>query len=100
MRCYFCCVILNKAASMKKININDIIFATAIIRGTVTASLRLSGLSSVADVIKAIKREIGSFSGIMTVSMRNMTQGWSEQKSLYLSPVVAKRSSGIQLSLF
>lgn len=86
---------------MEKISINDIVFATAVIRGSVKASLRLSGLSSIADVIKAIKREIGSFSGILTISMRNMTQGWTKQKSLYVSPIVSNTPiSGIQLSLF
>lgn len=83
---------------MEKISINDIVFATAEIRGSVKASLRLSGLSSIADVIRAIKHEIGSVSGILTISMRNMTQGWTQQKSLYLSPIASR--AGVQLSLF
>ncbi len=72
---------------MEKISINDIIFATAKIQGRVAASLRLSGIASMADVIKEIKREIGSANGLLTISLRNMTQGWSGRKSVYLSAV-------------
>ena len=72
---------------MEKISINDIIFATAKIKGRVTASLRLSGIMSMADIIREIKKEIGSASGLLTISLRNMTQGWSRQKSVYLSAI-------------
>lgn len=83
---------------MEKISINDIIFATASIRGKVT-NFRFSGLMSMADVIRAIKNEIGSVTGLLTISLRNMTQGWSRQKSVYLSPMPV-RSAGVQLTLF
>ena len=83
---------------MEKISINDIIFATASIRCKVT-NFRFCGLMSMAEVIKAIKNEIGSVSGLLTISLRNMTQGWSRQKSVYLSTVPA-RTPGIQLTLF
>ena len=72
---------------MEKISINDIIFPTAKIQGRVTASLRLSGIMSMADIIREIKKEIGSASGLLTISLRNMTQGWSRQKSVYLSAI-------------
>lgn len=72
---------------MEKISINDIIFATAKIQGRVMASLRLSGIMSMADIIREIKKEIGSASGLLTISLRNMTQGWSRQKSVYLSAI-------------
>lgn len=72
---------------MEKISINDIIFATAKIQGRVAASLRLSGIMSMADIIRAIKNEIGSANGLLTISLRNMTQGWSRQKSVYLSAI-------------
>ena len=72
---------------MEKISINDIIFATAKSQGRVTASLRLSGIMSMADIIREIKKEIGSASGLLTISLRNMTQGWSRQKSVYLSAI-------------
>ena len=72
---------------MEKISINDIIFATAKIQGRVTASLRLSGIMSMADIIIQIKKAIGSASGLLTISLRHMTQGWSRQKSVYLSAI-------------
>lgn len=76
---------------MNIITINDIIFATATVRGAVTANLRLSGLRSMSEVINAVRRETDSFSGLITISLRNMTQGWTQQKSLYLSPMSIHR---------
>ena len=76
---------------MNIITLNDIIFATATVRGAVAANLRLSGLRSMTEVINAIRHEIGSFTGIITISLRNMTQGWTQQKSLYLTPVAINR---------
>ncbi len=70
---------------MNTITLNDIIFATATIRGKVAANLRLSGLASMSEVIRAVRGEIGSFSGLMTISLRNMSQGWVQQKSVYLA---------------
>lgn len=83
---------------MEKITFNDIIFATATIRGKVK-NFRFSGLMSIADVIKAIKQEIGAVSGLLTISLRNMTQGWSREKSIYLSAIPVK-VDGVQLTLF
>lgn len=83
---------------MEIISINDIIFATASIRGKVT-NLKLSGFMTMADVILAVKKEIGNVSGLLKISLRNMTQGWCREKSVYLSPVPVRRA-GIQLTLF
>ncbi len=85
---------------MGKISFNDIIFATATIRGEVAACLRLSGLGSISDVIKAIKGEIGSTNGLLTINLRNMTQGWSGSKAVYMSTVPVMSQPGKQLSLF
>lgn len=81
---------------MDIISTNDIIFASATIHGTIAVTLRLSGLSCIADIIRAVKRELGSFSGLLSISMRNMTQGWTRQSSVYLKPA----APGTQLSLF
>lgn len=85
---------------MGKISFNDIIFATATIRGEVAANLRLSGLKSMSDVIKAIKGEIGSTNGLLTISLRNMTQGWSGSKAVYMSTTPAYAQTVRQLTLF
>lgn len=102
MQGYLCDVIIKKAAHMDTISINDIIYATATVNGSTTANLRLSGLSSASDVVRAIRREIGSFTGMITITTRNMTQGWSRRKSLYLAPRYPKPtpSPGTQLTLF
>lgn len=85
---------------MEKISINDIIFATATIRGSIATTLRLSGLKSMSEVIAAIKKELGVVGGLLTITLRNMTQGWSQSKSLYLAPVAVRPAAGKQLTLF
>lgn len=85
---------------MEKISINDIIFATATVRGTIAASLKLSGLKSMADVITAIKKEIGIAGGLMTITLRNMSQGWSKSKAIYLYNAQSHSTAGTQLTLF
>ncbi len=85
---------------MKKITINDVIFATATIGGHIAANIRLSGLGSIAEVVRAVKNELGSFSGLLNITMRNMTQGWSHSKSVYLSPSVTATCESVQLTLF
>lgn len=85
---------------MEKISINDIIFATATIRGSIAATLRLSGLNSMAEVIAAIKKELGFVGGLLTITLRNMTQGWCWSKSLYLTPAPIRPAIGQQLTLF
>lgn len=84
---------------MGTINTGDTIYATAIIKGRTSANLRLCGLHSMSEVINAIKSEVGSAAGLVTITLRNMTQGWHSSKALYLTPA-CKTSAGIQLSLF
>lgn len=66
---------------MKKINLNDILFATLTRRGRVLASLTISGVTSIADVIRRLRRMVDAGSGLVTFCLRNMTQGWSQQSS-------------------
>lgn len=81
---------------MDIINTSDIIFASATIHGTIAVTLQLSGLHSVSEIIKAIRNEIGSFSGLLSLSVRNLSQGWARQHSIY----IAAAAPGTQLSLF
>lgn len=85
---------------MKKISIHDVIFATATIRGNIAVNIRLCGISSIADIIKVIKQEIGHVGGLLTISLRNMTQGWTQSRSVYLAPVHSTTMPGTQLTLF
>lgn len=69
---------------MGTININDTIYATAQYRGSVAACVTMSGIQSPVEVLGALKREMGGVSGLLRITMRNMTQGWCSQKAVYL----------------
>lgn len=69
---------------MSKINSTDILFATLTKNGMVMANMMLSGLSSVAEVVHALRMRHAIASGMARLSIRNTTQGWASSASLYL----------------
>ncbi len=71
---------------MGKINTSDIIFATITQRGRQIGSFRLSGLESFAEIIRAVRRLSTGAIGLVTVTLRNGTQGWLHTRSIMLSP--------------
>ena len=82
---------------MATINSSDILFATLIQRGRTIASVRLSGMTTINEIIKYLGRMINGTFGMMTVSLRNGTQGWHEERNLmFRRPDPAP----VQLSLF
>lgn len=58
---------------------SDEIFATVSQRGRVLSSLRLSGITSLADILRAIGNEIR---GLATIELRNSTQGWQRRHTI------------------
>lgn len=83
---------------MATISLNDIIFATATFRGSEIVSLSLSGLTSLSELLAELRRRIGTtVKGLVTVSLRNRSQGWSQTRALYMN---ASATEGVQLSLF
>ena len=82
---------------MATINSSDILFATLIQRGRTIASVRLSGMTTFNEIIKYLGRMINGTFGMMTVSLRNGTQGWHEKRNIiFRRPDPAP----VQLSLF
>lgn len=74
----------------------DVMFATVKQRGNTLATLRLSGMSSLAEIINYIKTVIKDKMGLLTLSLRNCTQGWAQERNIILEP----RRISTQLSLF
>lgn len=61
---------------------SDIIFATVIQRGTTVASLRMSGISSMSDIVSRVRTAIGQFTGLTTINLRNGSQGWNHRHTV------------------
>lgn len=70
---------------MKKINPTDTLLATVVCRGMTLCSSRLTGLSSVADVYRALQSIARRGAGIVTLVLRNLTQGWSAKECIILN---------------
>ncbi|MCM1504805.1 MAG: hypothetical protein NC127_06395 [Muribaculum sp.] len=71
---------------MGKINTSDIIFATITQRGKRIGTFRLSGLESFAEIIRTVRRLSAGAIGLVTVTLRNGTQGWRHTRSIMLNP--------------
>ncbi len=88
---------------MKAININDVIFATVSQHGCVLASLTLSGVTSLSDVMKHLRASVSGVVGMVTLQLRNMSQGWSQRTTFVPASAPLGRSCTrmpVQLSLF
>lgn len=83
---------------MATITTRDVLFATASQNGRNLANVRLSGHSSTSSVIAELRRMAGGALGLVRVTLRNATQGWSRVFTLYLRP--ESMQEGVQLSLF
>jgi len=83
---------------MATISTNDILFASASQQGRSLANIRLSGMDSTMGVIAELRRLAGNTIGLVHVTLRNASQGWSRRLTLYLKP--SSQPEGVQLSLF
>ncbi len=82
---------------MGTIDRSDIIYATLTQRGTTLGTYRIEGMSSKADVIRHLRSMVKNCLGIVTLSLRNSTQGWQHRQSLLWQP---RQVVPVQLSLF
>lgn len=62
---------------MATISTGDILFASASQHGRNIATIRLSGQCSTGGVIAELRRIAGHTLGLVQVTLRNATQGWS-----------------------
>lgn len=88
-----------------RINIgkNDTIRATILRHGMTIANLSISGVNSLSAAINKILSSLGRTPGLITIVLRNTTQGWTQRHSVSMAsaPMQAKAyASALQLSLF
>ncbi|MCC8176719.1 MAG: hypothetical protein LIO91_09885 [Bacteroidales bacterium] len=80
---------------MSKISSSDLLFATVTCGGNTLFCGRLSGLASMGEVIRFLRRSLGDAMGLMTLTLRNSSQGWTTRSVLQMAP-----AEGTQLTLF
>ena len=83
---------------MATISINDILFASAVHQGRCVANVRMRGVDSTRSVLSELRRIVGNTIGLVQVTLRNVSQGWSRNITLYMES--APLREGVQLSLF
>lgn len=81
---------------MTSIHSSDLVLASAIYGGRTLATLSGTGFESITDVLKAIRASLGSFAGLIELTVRNASQGWRQRRSMFVAPL----RPGIQLTLF
>ena len=91
-------MIATKNEVVRSVSVGDIIFATVLSCGHTVFRATYAGMSSVEDVIAALRRGIsGIASGPLTVSLRNGTQGWTLHRPMLRRALIPEAT---QLTLF
>lgn len=67
---------------MKHITTTDTIFVTIMQLGRIVGNIRLSGISSASHLKSALAEIAARFSGMVSVLLRNSSQGWSYRYNL------------------
>ena len=78
---------------MATISTDDILFASATQGGRYLANIRMSGISTTGCALAELRRLIGGVFGLVQITLRNATQGWSRSISLYMWCDIGKPES-------
>lgn len=70
---------------MANISHSDILFATATMQGRQFFNFAGRGLDSYGSLIDKVRQEASTLSGLVTLTIRNTTQGWAESRDFYLA---------------
>lgn len=84
-----------------EIQISDRIFATVIGFGRVLLKGQYSGMSSLDDVVREIRKSLGdTMVSLIKIVIRNYSRGWSTSMSLLQRRRPAGQPEAVQLTLF
>lgn len=72
---------------MATISPYDNIFAAAIYRGNEIYRFSGNGVADFSELINKIRDHAARIGGMVTVNVRNVTQGWASSRSVYLASV-------------
>lgn len=78
---------------MTAINRNDILYVTAHSGGVTLLSTSMRGAASMGDVLRHVKNQAEDAKGVVTLRVRNSTQGWVQQHNIILNTQSKVQSS-------
>lgn len=70
---------------MATISSSDNLFASASIMGEQIFNFVGSGISSLGELISQVRRSPQAKTGMVTLTVRNSSQGWSQSRAFYLA---------------
>lgn len=70
---------------MANFGTNDIVYARATVMGRELLNARFCGAESMSALLNAIRRQLGAYIGIISLQIRNLTQGWTQQRTYMVS---------------
>ena len=79
----YLCIVKQKQPIMATISSTDRIFASAWQRGREIFNACGDGFSGFADIVSQLRRG-GNAPGMVTLTVRNSSQGWTRTSSIYL----------------
>lgn len=82
---------------MNSINSTDRLYLTVMTGRKTLASLSVSGVSSLNEVYRRVIESANGQKGIVTLYLRNSTQGWTQQHTMVLNRTLALPASGRDL---
>lgn len=68
---------------MAQINFSDYIFAQASVMGKMFFDFAGQGISSFAELVKMVRSQKNAPRGMITVTVRNSSQGWTSSRAIY-----------------
>lgn len=77
--------------------VSDIVYATVLACGRTVYRATYAGMSSIEDIIKAVRNGVHNVIGPLTVSLRNGTQGWTMRSTMMRS---VPSPEAVQLTLW
>lgn len=69
------------------VGVSDQIFVNAVQYGRVVLECSFTGCESVEQVLRRVKDALENAHGLVTVNLRNRSQGWTLRKALRFKPV-------------
>ena len=86
----------------RQINLTDILYLTVTSGRRILASINLCGVRCLNEIYRYVSETLQGQKGVMTLYLRNSTQGWTQQHRMVLSskttPVV--KSGQMQISSY
>ncbi|WP_300502133.1 hypothetical protein [uncultured Duncaniella sp.] len=70
---------------MTAINRTDVLYVTALSSGVTLLSTSLCGAATIGDVLRHVKDRTEPAKGVVTLRIRNSTQGWVQQHNIVLN---------------